>query len=266
MRIPRVCSLLVCISLFVAPLGAQSTPTQPAPTPPIRDPQAVATLEASIKAMGSTLPADSTATGALTIVQGSYQDTGTIQIQTRSTDQYSESLQLSGGNRSVMYSRLHAAETPNPVPSATQLPIAMVLSSQCPEFPLALLTAADTSSDYSIRYVGPESLSGESVIHIQLTNSFFSTPSMSALTVYTNKDVWIDANSNLVAKISYTRRIARGAPQIPLEIVYSNYQNISGVQYPFSIQKSFNGTPWQTITIQSVVFNTGLGDANFQVQ
>jgi hypothetical protein len=32
------------------------------------------------------------------------------------------------------------------------------------------------------------------------------------------------------------------------------------------IQKSHNGTHWQTITIQSVSFNTGVTDAQFQVE
>ena len=114
MRSARMCSLILSFLLSLTPVGAQSTSTQPAPrTPPTRDPRAVTVLEASIKAVGGTLPSDSTATGTLTIVEGSYQDSGTIQILTRSTDQYSAFLQLLSGNRSVTYSRLHAAETPN---------------------------------------------------------------------------------------------------------------------------------------------------------
>jgi hypothetical protein len=38
------------------------------------------------------------------------------------------------------------------------------------------------------------------------------------------------------------------------------------VLYPFQINKSYNGTPWEAITIQSVSFNTGLTTAQFQVE
>ena len=39
----------------------------------------------------------------------------------------------------------------------------------------------------------------------------------------------------------------------------------SGVLDPFKIEKSLNGTPWTTITIQNVAFQTGLSDNNFPI-
>jgi hypothetical protein len=44
------------------------------------------------------------------------------------------------------------------------------------------------------------------------------------------------------------------------------YQNLGGLLYPFSIQKSLNGSPWINITISNVTFNTGLTGANFVLQ
>jgi hypothetical protein len=71
----------------------------------------------------------------------------------------------------------------------------------------------------------------------------------------------------LPQKISYTQRDAGGAsPGIAVAGIFSDYRIINGVLYPFSIQKSFNGTPSATITIQTVTLNTGLTDANFPVQ
>ena len=52
----------------MSPPSPQFTP--PAPQPPVRDPQAVTILEASIKAMGNTPPSDSTATGAVSQAVG----------------------------------------------------------------------------------------------------------------------------------------------------------------------------------------------------
>ena len=51
-----------------------------------------------------------------------------------------------------------------------------------------------------------------------------------------------------------------------MEIFYSAYRNIGSVLYPFHIEKSFNGTPWAKISIQSVTTNNGLTDADFPVR
>jgi hypothetical protein len=68
-------------------------------------------------------------------------------------------------------------------------------------------------------------------------------------------------------KISYSRRAGgQGVPSFPVEVSFSNYIRVNGVLYPFQINKSFNGTPWETITIQSVAFNTGLTAAQFPVE
>jgi len=116
-------------------------------------------------------------------------------------------------------------------------------------------------------YVGPETLNGASVQHIQVWNTFASKPHLQQLAAFSVKDIWFDTSSGLPVKIAYSRRAGGGSvPGIPVEVFFSNYTNVSGVLYPFQINKSYNGTPWQTITIQSVSFNTGLTDAQFQVE
>jgi hypothetical protein len=87
------------------------------------------------------------------------------------------------------------------------------------------------------------------------------------LASFSTTDFWLDPSSGLPLKIAYSRRAGGGAvPAIPVAVSFSNYTNVNGVLYPFQINKSFNGTPWQTITIQSVSFNTGLTAAQFQVE
>src|SRR2546429_7725110 len=84
-------SLVLFISLAVtSPLFPRqfATTTQSSPQ---RDPQAVALLQASVASMGI-LPADSVATGTLTISAGSSIETGKIRILTRGTDQTSEEI------------------------------------------------------------------------------------------------------------------------------------------------------------------------------
>jgi hypothetical protein len=56
------------------------------------------------------------------------------------------------------------------------------------------------------------------------------------------------------------------APRIPIEVFFSDYRNVGGVLYPFSIRKSLNGTPWTTIAIAQVQVNTGLKASDFVLQ
>jgi len=53
---------------------------------------------------------------------------------------------------------------------------------------------------------------------------------------------------------------------IMLEIDFSNYQNINGIQVPIYIQKLISGGLAMDISISSAVFNTGLPDYLFTVQ
>lgn len=250
--------------LFVL-LTLPAFPQQTAIATVQRDPQAVAIVQQSVAAMASAPPTDSSATGTVTIVEGSTTQSGTLQILTLGTAQTSETLTLPGGTRTVVYSNGSAKETNDA--QSTNPPLETVVTDQCPDFPLPLLLAALNNSDVAFRYIGQESLNGVAVGHIQVWNTFASNSHLQNLTPFSQKDIWFDSTSALPLKITYSRRAGGGAvPAIPVEIDFSSYTNVSGVLYPFQITKSFNGTPWQTISIQSVSFNTGLTAAQFQVQ
>jgi hypothetical protein len=143
----------------------------------------------------------------------------------------------------------------------------LVVTDQCLDFPLPLLASLLNNSDEAFRYVAQEALNGTPTQHIQVWDTFSSKPRLRALAAFSILDIWFDASSGLALKIAYSRRAGAGAvPTFPVEVSFSNYTNVGGVLYPFKINKSYNGTPWQTITIQSVSFNTGLTAAQFQTE
>jgi hypothetical protein len=253
-------------SLMLGPLLAQQlAPAQAAPAPPQRDPQAIAILQRAVVAMGGSAPADSTATGTLSIVEGSSYQTGTIEIFTRGLKQTAESVSLPDGRRAVVYSNGDAKETIGA--ESFNPPLELIVTDQCPDFPLPLLQSALSNRDAALRYIGAESLNGAAVQHVQLWNSFASKPRLQRLAPFSVRDVWLESSSGLPVKLAYSRRAAGGAsPAIPLEVFFSNYTNVSGVLYPYEIKKSFNGSAWQTITIQNVSVNTGLTDSQFVVE
>jgi outer membrane lipoprotein-sorting protein len=263
MRSSRSALLFAFVLAALSATARQSSP--PATQTPQRDAQAVTILQQSVAAMASTVPSDSSATGTVTVVEGSTTQTGAIQILTLGPTQTSETLNLTNGQRSIIYSNGDALET-----TATQSanpPLELIVTDQCADFPLPLLQAFLNTADESIAYVGPEVQNGQPVQHIRVWKTFQSKPSLQKLAPFSTRDVWTSSASGLPVEISYTRRAGGGSvPGIPVAVFYSKYTNVNGVLYPFEIKKSLNGTPWTTITISGVTFNNGLAASQFQVE
>ena len=256
----RVVSLAVSLSLL---LSQSSTPSIPATAG--RDPKAVALLQSSVRAMGGSPPTDSVAAGAVTIVAGSQTSSGSIRILTRGANQSSEEITLPQSTYSVTYSQGFASETINSVTKSMPLERAVTTQSIC--FPLPFLAAALANPDESIQYLALETVGQQSLQHLRIQNTFASQPDFQQLADFATFDLWLDANTGLPQRISFVRRNGSGeTPRIPLDAYFSSYKTTSGVAYPAQINLSLNGTPWTTITISSVAFNTGLTDSNFSVQ
>jgi hypothetical protein len=256
----RVFPLAASLFLFFS----QSSSQQTAPIVQ-RDPQAVALLQASVRAMGGTVPSDSVATGNVTIVAGSLTTNGTIQILTRGTNQSSEQTTLPSSTYTVIYSQGLADETINS--TTTSIPLERAATSQSVCFPLPFLAAALANSDDFIQYVALETGGQQSLQHIRIQNTFASQPTFQQFASFAIFEVWLDATTSLPERISFARRNGSGSvPSISVDAFFSAYKTTSGAAYPTQINLSLNGTPWTTITITSVAFNTGLTDANFPVQ
>ena len=242
--------------------GIPQTPTTTT-TAPQRDPQAVSLLQKSISVMGVP-PSDSTATGNVTTVAGSLTQQGTVTILTRGSTQTSIQFQMPNNPWTVVFAsgqanKLETTET-------TVYPLELAASSQCLYFPLPFLAGILNNADYSVQYIGQEAVGSSTANHVVVQNTLNSNPTYKFLSPFTLADIWIDASSGLPLKIGMIRRDAGGsAPKIPISVVYSNYQTVSGVRYPFTIQEYITETLWATTTIQSVTFNSGLTDSNFQV-
>jgi hypothetical protein len=227
-----------------------------------RDAQAATLLRQAIATMGASLPADSTATGNVTIIAGSETSGGTVRILTRGTNQTSIQFQTTSANYSVIYSNGQANRVDDA--GTTVLPLELAASSQCLYFPLPFLSGLLNNPDVSLSYIGQDSFDSSQANHIRVQNTYASSPSMQFLSDFTSADIWLDASTALPVRISVTRRNGGGSsPKIPISFAYSNYKTVAGVQYPYTIQEFLTETLWATTSIQSVTFNTGLPDASF---
>lgn len=190
---------------------------------------------------------------------------GTIRIRMQGLDQASEELLLADGVRKAIYSRLRAATEDAEGRKTRSLEWAA--STHAPLFPATVVAQGLTDPDFALEYMGFEKLGAADAHHIRIWNTFSSNPKLKALAEFTEKHIWIDAASGLPVKLYGEERFAGGAvPRVPIEVQYADYRNVGGVLYPFQIKKSLNGSPWATITIQSVTLNSGLRDADFPVR
>jgi hypothetical protein len=261
----RIKVLAFAASFLLISSSSAGIPQTPSTTTsaPQRDPQAVALLQTSISVMGVP-PSDSTANGNVTIVAGSLTQQGAVTILTRGSTETSIQFQMRDNPWTIVFAngqvnKIEASQT-------TVYSLELAASSQCLYFPLPLLYGFLNNTDYSIQYVGQEAIGSSTANHIIVQNTFNSSPTYQFLSPFTEADIWTDASSGLPIKIAMIRRDGGGsAPKIPISVVYSNYQTISGVRYPFTIQEYITDTLWATTTIQSVVFNTGLSDTTFSV-
>jgi hypothetical protein len=251
-------SLAVLVTALLASTAlAQSQAIQ-------RDPQALALLTQSVAAMGGTVPADSAATGTVTVTAGSTNENGTIQILTRGVDQSAENISTATIKRTAIYSQGLASEQTGSTATTSSLELAV--STQSLDFPLPFLARALNDPAFVVTYVGAGTLAGRAVNHIRVSQSF-SNAKLQHLATLSQRDIWLDATSGLPAAASWIRKSARGAQYgIPVEIMFSDYRSVGAVLYPFHMNIFFNGTLWAAVAVQQVTFNTGLTDSNFPVQ
>jgi hypothetical protein len=263
MRVART-HIAVFLSLVITiPVFAQQTASS-SPQSALRDVQALAAIQNAVVAMAPTPPSDSTAMGHVTIVAGSETSQGTVKILTRATTQTSIQFQTPSQTWSIIFSGGEANRVESGV--ATVLPLELAATSQSLYFPLPYLSGLLGNPDYSLQYVGQESVGAMLANHVRVQNTFNSQPLYQPLSEFAIADVWLDSSSALPLKISTTRRYGGGSsPKIPISVTYANYQTVSGVRYPFTIQEYITETLWATTSIESVTFNTGLTDANFAV-
>jgi len=234
-------------------------------SPPPRDPSAVAVLQQSLAVMGGVVPADSVATGTVTITSGSKTESGTIRILTRGLNQTAEEFEMPDGKWSDIFSGGLGAH--KAADKLEEQSLEWACSAQSASFPLVLISSVLNNLDSAFEYVGLEESGGAKLHHIRISNTFAWNAKLKHLSEFSIRDLWLDAASGLPRRLSYERRAAGGAePRIPMEVRYSDFRTVGGILYPFRIERDFNGTPWATIKVLSVTFTVGLSGSAFPVR
>lgn len=266
----RIRSLAIALALFLSPLPDHAQQTTNAVIP-----QAATLLAQSLAALtGGVTVSDVTLNGTAQSIIGSDDESGTVILKALATGQSRMDLSLPNGNRNEIYSF-----------DSYNSPIGTWMGSDGVEHPIAYhnlltdsswffpaLTVQRLSSVAGLVgiYVGQETLNGQAVLHVSFLRPVpvaAGGPNASIMQHLTQMDLYLDPTTSLPIALSFaTHPDNNELYDIPVQILFSNYQNINGVQIPFHVQKSLNDSLSLDLQIQSATLNSGIPVSAFGVQ
>ena len=262
-------SVFVFSPLMIAQAQSTSSPASNQTFAPGTDPQASSLALRSIAALaGKEVIRDLTLTGTATWGTGDRQ-TGTVVLRALGSTESSIDLAFSDGTRteirdaSAGYTQ---GKWVNPDGKSGMFAGHNTMTDAVWFFPA--FSSLVANPNVVLSYVGLENRNGESVQHLRSSIYQSSPPPDPSLSQQplTTMDFYLDAGSSLPVAIEFNQHPDNNARvNIPVEIVFSNYQSINGALVPMHIQKTSNGATILDITVTGVVFNSGLTLSEFSV-
>ena len=110
-------------------------------------------------------------------------------------------------------------------------------------------------------FVGHETRNGADVFHLSAYQLSPNASNDEAVLMkhLTQVDVYLDATTLLPVSYVYNSHPDNDAlVDIPVEVRYSNYQNVEGTEVPFHLQKFINNTLAFDLQVQNASMNTGI--------
>jgi hypothetical protein len=263
----RVAFLIAVLSLlnFHHPIAQQTTSASP---------QAGQILQQALAALnGTTTTRDVTLTGSAHSIAGSDDETGTATLEAVATGASSMKLVLPSGPRSEVRNL-----TANPPTGARSGPDGVshtianhnLLNEPSWFSPVAAISRLLASPETVATYVGAETLGSQSVQHISViqrpgASDVSLTPAF--ITHLTQVDLYLDSTTSLPAAMRFTVHPEDNALlDIPIEVLFSDYQTVNGTQIPFHVQRFLNNGLVLDLQFQNAVINSGLTPAGLAIQ
>jgi hypothetical protein len=238
-------------------------------TAPASDPQAVALAAQAVSAvLGKQAVQDLTLTGSFTWGTGS-SDEGTVTLKALGSGESRIDFAFANGTRT----EIRDASTGVPLGKwiaqdgkSGTFASQNTMTDAAWFFP-ALGSLAD-GSKIVLSYVGLEARNGQSVQHLRsyiYQSSTSPEPTLSIQQLST-MDFYLDASTSLPVAVVFNQHPDNNARvNIPIEVDYSDYRSVSGINVPMHLQKLMNGAPLLDVTLRTVAFNSGLNLSEFSV-
>ena len=259
--------LAFSISLFLtSPFISQQSSAQSSAAAP----QPSTLLQQSLAALvGNTTLSDITLTGTARRIAGSDDESGTFTTKAISGDAGRIDLSLPSGQRTEI---LNSTTTPPTGywsgPDGVSHPIAyhnLLIESAwfCPAFGIAQRLS---TTGYATTYVGLETRNGQAVQHVSVSQSsnLPTIPGVPSVQRLSQLDFYLDSTTQLPLVITFAAHPDNDALiDIPVEIRYSDYRAVGGLQMPYHIQKYVSNNLALDFQVQSVVLNSGVNASVF---
>lgn len=259
-----LCPLALCMGISLLAYPADAALAQGAAPQPVNAASALAQLSTAFS--GPHVVHSVQLSGTAGWYAGSLEDSGTasltassdgsaqMQLALDATGQVTETQTGTGLGAQCQWSGAdgvsHAVDAGNCLRSALWFLPALSLQPSA-------LSSQQVFADLGMGTVG----SGETVYHhlqgqIVPSGSAPSSQVLSELIQRTTTDIGLDPASSLPAVLAYSVHPNNGAQlSIAIEIHYSDYQAVSGVQVPFHIQRYVNGALQLDILVSSATVN-----------
>jgi hypothetical protein len=218
-------------------------------------------MQAMAALTGGTQVNSVTESGSVTRTLGGDQEQGTITLQSTGNTASQITISTSAGNRS------ETREWDSGGPSGQWIDLDgqphQMAQPNCWTDAVWFFPALSMLSDYSdptliFTDLGPEQHDGRSVEHIQAYRSYPGLPQGRAeeLERLSRVDYYLDSQTALPLAMAFATHDNRNMNvDVPVEIVFSQYEVVSGVQVPFLVTRMWSGSPLFQISITSVAPN-----------
>jgi hypothetical protein len=262
MSFARLLLSFVLVASLLIPTAAPQTASNP---------QAVQYLQRALAALGGSTPvSDVTLSGTANYIAGSDDETGTATLKAIVGASRMD-LNLSSGPRSEVVNTSASPTGAWSGPDGVSYAMAFhnLLTDAAWFFPAFPITRGLSGSGYLVTYVGLETRDGQAVQHLTISQttavqSPAGTPTIAHLS---QMDFFLDSTTFLPSAVTFNIHPDNDAGlDIPIEVRFSDYRAVKGVEVPFHVQKFLNNGLILDLQFNTAVLNTGLAASQFQVQ
>jgi hypothetical protein len=260
-RFARLLLSFILASSLLIPTAAPQT---------VANPQAVQYLQRALAALSANTPLNDVAlTGSAHYIAGSDDETGTATLKAIAGASRID-LNLSSGPRSEIQNSSGgspAGTWSDPDGVSHSMALHNLFTDPVWFFPAFPITHG-LSTGYGATYVGHETRYGQAVEHLTISqSSAVQTPSgVPTLAHLSQMDFFIDSTTFLPAAVTFNIHPDNNELlDIPIEVRFSDYRPVNGLQVPFHVQKFLNNSLILDLQLQTVTLNTGLNASSFSL-
>ncbi len=256
-----------CIALSLAILLPLPIPGASQQSPQ-RDAQAVAILTQALNAAGgiTALGAiqDFTASGRITYYWAGQETSGPVALRGRGPDEFRMDAELPEGTRSWAVTR-EGGTLKQPDGSTSPIANHNAIKLGSLTFYLPKIVAAFNDPGTTISYHGFAKCDGLQLHHIRIQRSPAAVGS-TLLNSLTLADFYIDPTTSFVVRIEDTTHPENTFTESFRHVVrFSDFRSVSGIIVPFKISEETLEQRILSIQLDSIKFNSGLTDLDFQI-